>query len=289
MSTTSLVSDSSTDWETTTVNKQDGQHRIEWTDYTWNPITGCLHGCEWKMPDGRNAVCYAKTLAETSDNLKAIYNQGFAHHYFYPQRLKEPLSTKIPSKIFCDSMGDIAGGWVPMENIISVCDAMKNANWHTFQSLTKAPHRVHLVPWPKNVWVGVSSPPDVYMGKEISDKSKTQYLENTFNHLIGREGMGNKVWMSLEPVSWDIEIDLEKAGLFDILDWVVIGAASRGKQVAQPKPEWVKKLVARCDLHDIPIFYKGNLRSNKAVQDDWREQFPATIPVVEEDPQNILF
>ncbi len=128
---------------------------------------------------------------------------------------------------------------------------MRFYHWHTFQALTKAPHRVHLFPWPSNVWVGVSAPPDMMAGHEVAPAFRQNYLRVTAANLAKVKARGNVVWMSIEAVSFDIEIEMERAGLFDLLDWAVIGAASRGHIVAQPRPAWIAKLVAKCDIHDI--------------------------------------
>ena len=94
------------------MNKQysivDGQRvnsKIEWTDYTWNPISGCQHGCRWHMPDGSTAICYAESVANSI--AESAYPQGFEHHYWKPNLLTEPLSVKEPSRIFVGSMADV--------------------------------------------------------------------------------------------------------------------------------------------------------------------------------------
>jgi protein gp37 len=244
------------------------------------------------MPDKIDAQCYARTIAEGFP-VKQHYPNGFEHHYFFPQRLREPLGQKNPSKIFMDAMGDFCGGWVPTEQALQVLRVVEKASQHTFQILTKAPHRVHLFNWPENVWVGVSAPPDM-MGKagkqsELSLKVKEQYWETTATNLATVKSRGNKVWASLEPVSSDLEVIMEKYGLFKILDWVVIGAASRGHQVAQPKPEWITKLLARCDIHDIPVFMKGNLGANTAVVADWHTAFPSSRTVLAPEQASLPF
>src|ERR1044071_5420699 len=88
---------------------------IEWTDYTWNPVPGCQHGCRWQMPDGTVAECYAETVAgRVAQN---AYPKGFEHHYWNPHILEEPLKIKTPASIFLDSMSDLMGSWVPKAEI----------------------------------------------------------------------------------------------------------------------------------------------------------------------------
>jgi protein gp37 len=100
--------------------------KIEWTDYTWNPITGCLHGCEY---------CYARKIAA---RFKKVFPNGF-EPTFHQERLRDPFDVKKPSKIFTVSMGDMFGEWVHGKWITQVFDVMGACNWHTFLVLTKNP------------------------------------------------------------------------------------------------------------------------------------------------------
>jgi protein gp37 len=116
---------------------------IETADYTWNPVSGCNHGCSW---------CYARTIAAR------FYPKdiGFAPH-FYPGRLSEPAKAKKPSKIFTVSMGDLFGDWVPTLWIAAVLEQVYKNPQHTFQFLTKNPKRLKdFNPWPTNCWVGTT-------------------------------------------------------------------------------------------------------------------------------------
>ena len=111
--------------------------------YTWNPTGGCFHGCTWQMPDGSTTECYAKTIAE---RFTSGYPNGFEHHYWRPHSLKAPLKVKEKAGIFVGSMADLFGHWVPEEQIRQVLNVMEEANWHTFQTLSKFPIRL------PNVW-----------------------------------------------------------------------------------------------------------------------------------------
>ena len=132
--------------------------KIEWADYTWNPVTGCLHGCSY---------CYARKIAERFKGSKA-WPQGFAP-LFHPERLKEPrkLGTKWTcpvslakgSTIFVCSMADLFGDWVPDPWINEVMLAAKGANRHTYIFLTKNPKRYLTLPgscFQDNFWFGAS-------------------------------------------------------------------------------------------------------------------------------------
>src|SRR5215203_1739239 len=106
---------------------------IEWCDWTWNPIGGCMHACKWTMPDGSTAQCYAKDVAEGV--AREHYPAGFEAHYWHEERLFEPLYVKEPARIFPDSMADLFGRWVSPIEIDNVLNIMETAHWHTFQSL----------------------------------------------------------------------------------------------------------------------------------------------------------
>ena len=113
--------------------------KIEWTDYTWNPITGCKHGCSY---------CYAKRIS-----------MRFVGHFnptFHATRLMQPKQQKKPSKIFVCSMADLFGNWVPRLWIDLVLETVKQCPQHTFQFLTKNPKRYHEFKFPANCWLGVT-------------------------------------------------------------------------------------------------------------------------------------
>src|SRR5574341_410290 len=111
------------DWNkfSTAMNKQSkssGKRGIEWTDYSWNPVGGCQHGCRWVMPDGVIVECYAETVAERV--AQNAYPHGFEHHYWRPEVLDEPLKLTKPARIFLDSMSDLIGHWVEKEQVEQV-------------------------------------------------------------------------------------------------------------------------------------------------------------------------
>ena len=254
-------------------DKGDGRRGIEWTDYSFNPIAGCFHGCQWDI-DGQVANCYAEDAAENSQAVK-FYPHGFEHHYWHPDRLNEPLSVRKPSKIFVGSMADVFGHWVPASQIEAVLDICRRAHWHMFQFLTKNPVRAKQFTLPANCWLGASTPPDHMWGKPLSEQQKRRMLEVTLEAL-GQRSSPPVAWLSAEPLSWDITPILENYS--NVLQWMVIGAASKGSTYYQPEPAHLRRLIGFLDDCGCPIFMKGNLRpSLKVAFDEWREQYPDRV------------
>ena len=243
------------------MNKQ-GAKGIEWTDYTWNPVGGCKHGCRWQMPDGSWAVCYAETIA---GRFKQAYPHGFSHHYWRPKALAEPHKLEKPARIFLDSMSDLMGHWVPEDQVKEVLAVCRSAHWHTFQLLTKNAPRLLQFEFPSNVWVGVSAPPSVMFDKHLSRAQQLKMLERQLEVLHKLDVPVR--WMSIEPLSFDIAPYLEDAPL----EWAVIGAATNGRCVYQPERVWVENLLALFDARGTPVFFKGNLEWDAA---EWRSAFP---------------
>lgn len=246
---------------------------IEWTDYTHNPVGGCKHRCRWSMPDGSIATCYAEDVA---NKFRAAYPHGFEHHYFRPEKIDAPLKVREPSKIFIDSMSDLMGHWVPEEQIDQVFDMCRKAHWHSFQLLTKNASRLlsyhQNFGFPDNVWVGASSPPDFMWGKKLDNNQQKRMLSKTLRALA--QVRVPVRWMSIEPLSWDIS---QIVADNEPLQWAVIGAASNGNKVYQPEPEHVSRLLEVFDRQKVPVFFKGNIWDNPAI-DEWREYFPGFVP-----------
>lgn len=238
---------------------------IEWTDWTWNPTGGCLHGCTWQMPDGSIAECYAKTIAERMAS--SSYINGFEHHYWREHALDEPLKEKIPAKIFVGSMADLFGHWVPEEQIKQILEVMREARWHTFQTLSKYPVRLSKFnPFPSNVWVGVSLPAGQLMSRQGAARALRVYLQQMV------KVDANIRFMSIEPLWFDAsEVFRQWINDYGLLpmEWVIVGAASNGRKTYQPNPQWVENILKILDEQAIPVFFKGNL--NWPI---WREDFP---------------
>jgi protein gp37 len=265
------------------MNRQNPPGAIEWTrikdadgtvrpGYTWNPLKGCEHACEWTMPDGNVAVCYAKTVAERV--AQASYPQGFAHHYWDPKLLKEPLKVKVPAGIFAGSMTDFMGHWVTDAEIEAVLDIMRQASHHIFQILTKNPRRLLKFTFPSNVWVGASMPPDSMYGKPLSQSQKGRMLRITLETLAQVKTPVR--WLSAEPLSWNIAPLME--GFPGAIQWCVIGAASNGKTLYAPEDGHVQALVEVLEDQRAATFYKGNMRASAWGAANWRDEFPVVKP-----------
>lgn len=250
------------------MNKQKAPKGIEWTringrpGYTWNVVGGCKHACEWKMPDGSVAVCYAKTVAE---KFSSAYPNGFEYDYWHPERLNEPLKIKEPAGIFIDSMADLMGSWVSDDHIREVLSIVKKADWHVFQLLTKnAPRLLKFKDeLPLNLWIGVSMPPSSFMGKELIIDQQMAFIRKTLSVLSEIKADDRIRWMSFEPLSFDVAFTLARWGTdhWNIpLEWAVIGAASNGMKYYQPDSRHVVHLLDVLDRHDVPVFFKGNLK-----------------------------
>jgi protein gp37 len=224
------------------------------------------------MPDGTVAKCYAEDVAEKV--AQSAYPQGFAHHYWHPERLAEPARIKTPSRIFLDSMSDLMGTQVPSEQIEQVLDVCRQTPWHTFQLLTKNAPRLLEFQFPANVWVGVSAPPTEMYGNALDERQQIAMVWRQLDIL--RKVSVPVRWMSIEPLSWDIGDAWgawlgTKGGPLP-LEWVVIGAATNGRKTFQPEREWLDWVQAWAWRENVPVFYKGNL--DESLVEEWREEFP---------------
>lgn len=211
--------------------------KIEWTDYTWNPITGCKHGCPY---------CYARNIA---NRFPKAFPNGF-EPTFHADRLREPIALKKPSKIFTVSMGDMFGEWVPEEWVIPIFQVMGLCKQHIFQILTKNPARINRVVsgdlFSPNIWIGVSVENYASLHR-IDDLRKVPQF---------------KKFVSFEPLLEKIHPNLEG------IDWIIIGAQTN--PLVLPPWEWIDILVDEADRCGIPVFVKDSIvsRSNaKGYQD----------------------
>ena len=206
---------------------------IEWTDATWNPVTGCTQvspGCDH---------CYALTFAERFRGVPGHpYEQGFDLK-LWPERLAMPLAWKRPRRIFVNSMSDLFHEAVPAEHIRRVFEVMVSADWHIFQVLTKRPRRMATLapdlPWPPHIWAGTSVELDRYTWRA------NVYL---------REVPAAVRFVSAEPLLGP----LPSLGL-DHLHWLITGGES-GARHRPCDPEWVRQLRDRCRAADVAFFHK---------------------------------
>ena len=212
---------------------------IEWTEATWNPVTGCTKvspGCKH---------CYAERMAKRLHAMgQANYANGFALT-LQPHMLELPLRWKQPQTIFVNSMSDLFHDDVPLAYVRRVFDVMARAHWHRFQVLTKRADRlVELSPrlsWPSNIWMGVSVESARY-------RSRIDRLRATGARLK---------FLSLEPLLGFLP-DLDLAGI----DWVIVGGES-GPGARPMDPEWVIDLRDQCRRARVPFFFKQWGGTNK--------------------------
>jgi len=220
------------------------QSEIEWTDATWNPVTGCTEvspGCDH---------CYARTFAERFRGVPGHpFEQGFTLK-LWPERLTYPLQWKKPRRIFTNSMSDLFHRDVPDDFILQVFGVMAQAHWHTFQVLTKRPARlVRLVPritehlrqfvqpaltWPAHIWVGVSV--------------ETMQYRWRVDQL--RQVPAAVRFISAEPLLGSL-YDLD---LTDI-HWLIAGGES-GPHRRACDPTWLRELRDRCIGDQVAFFFK---------------------------------
>lgn len=205
---------------------------IEWTEATWNPVTGCTKvspGCKH---------CYAERMAARLKAMgQANYSNGFEltlqHHM-----LDLPLRWKRPQTVFVNSMSDLFHPGVPLPYVREVFTVMARAHWHRFQVLTKRGERLaELSPrlhWAPNVWMGVSV--------------ETELYRNRIEHL--RSTGANVKFLSIEPLLGPLP-DLDLRGI----DWVIVGGES-GPGARPMNPAWATDLRDQCQKAGVPFFFK---------------------------------
>ena len=206
--------------------------RIEWTETTWNPVTGCS-----KISQGCTH-CYAERMAMRLQAMGVSrYRNGF-DVAVHEEALREPLRWRQPRLVFVNSMSDLFHPSVPVPFIEAVFAVMNRAAHHTFQVLTKRPDRVHLlddrVLWAPNIWLGVSIESERWLGRRA---------------LLLDTGAQTK-FLSLEPLLGPLP-DLELTGI----DWVIAGGES-GPGARPIRPAWVREIRDACVRSDVPFFFK---------------------------------
>ena len=216
--------------------------QIEWTESTWNPVTGCT-----KISPGC-AHCYAERMARRLHAMgQPNYRNGF-RLTIHEHALDLPLGWRKPQVIFVNSMSDLFHEDVPLDFIRRVFDVMQRADWHQFQVLTKRSRRLAdlapLLPWPENVWMGVT----VESAECVHRIDDLRFVPATVKFL------------SLEPLLGP----LPGIGLEDV-DWVIVGGESGPG--ARPMAEaWALDLRDQCCQAGVPFFFKqwGGTNKKKA-------------------------
>lgn len=196
--------------------------KIEWTDFTWNPISGCLRNCPW---------CYAKKIYHR-------FGRSF-EPTFYHEKLKEPLRIKKPKKIFACSVADVFAIWTKESWRQAVFKIMRECPQHIFQILTQDPQNINKSgPLPENAWIGTT----------VRNPREVGRIE------ILKQARARTKFVSFEPLMSEIKAEL--CGI----EWVIIGAMTGPmRNRYKPEKEWVDQLITNAKTHSIPIFLKDNL------------------------------
>lgn len=219
--------------------------KIEWTDASWNPVTGCTEvsaGCD---------NCYAATLAR--GKLASAYSRQlpvvdtpenradpFAVR-LWPDRLDRPARWRRPRRIFVNSMSDLFHKDVPDSFIVQAFQTMAEADWHTYQILTKRPARAarfldkHRMFLPSHIWLGTS----------IEDQS----VDNRLRNLL--DCKADTRFLSVEPLIGPLVLGDGLA----LIDWVIVGGES-GKNARPMHPDWARSIRDECQRFSVPFFFK---------------------------------
>lgn len=215
---------------------------IEWTDATWNPMTGCT-----KISSGCDH-CYAERLSRTKleraylaqppvRDSDASRSDPFAPR-FWPDRLEQPLRWRKPRRIFVNSMSDIFHAHFNLDMIREVFTIMETATWHQFQVLTKRPKRARRLasklPWPENVWLGTSVE-TMDVAHRVAD---LQAVPAAVRFLSAEPLLGPLHQLDLSGIHW------------------VIGGGESGPGFRPPEPAWARGLRDICKAQGIAFFWK---------------------------------
>ena len=269
--------------------------KIDWADATWNPVTGCLHGCEY---------CYARRIAERFGGASETHNNeccnecqwitegtGEIHSLnepifdfdsgrnapfpfdfdptFHRYKLDEPQRWKKPRNIFVCSMADLFGEWVPDAWIREVFEACEAAPQHRYLFLTKNGKRYKelyekgIMPMGMHAW-------NKWFGCTVEKETDEFFFNNLYGNGIDHQG-----FLSIEPMLSDFEpgvIDQDATGI----KWVIVGAETGNRKgKISPQKVWVEHIAQTCKASGIPLFMKDSLR--ELMGDDFKQEFPCEV------------
>jgi protein gp37 len=211
---------------------------IEWSKWTWNPVTGCSYACQY---------CYARDIGDRF--------QGGFEPKFHPERLSAPINTRLPTdtgngnlNVFVCSMAELFGDWVPQEWIDQVIESCTKAPEWNFIFLTKNPKRLIGIKWPKNAWVGTT----------VDCQSRVNSAVAAFDELNKHPYRPVVTFLSCEPMNE--RLDFGDRGLHSF-DWIIIGGRSVSSRMPafQPEWEWVEKLHNEARAAGCKVYWKPNL------------------------------
>jgi protein gp37 len=236
---------------------------VSWAGWTWNAVTGCLHGCDY---------CYARSIAA---RFTSAFPAGFVP-LFHPERLSAPANTRIPRKrvgdpayqrVFVCSMADLYGRWVPQEWIDQVHAAeLASPQWE-YLHLTKFPDR----------YVGLPMTPTAWVGTSVDEQNRVRIAERAFEQIDGVQVK----WLSLEPLREPLQFtDLS------MFDWVVIGAQTETRQPTGTVPafapplDWVLRITDQAREAGCRVHWKPNLRTVAGIETrPWLDEYPTPAAV----------
>jgi protein gp37 len=263
--------------------------QIEWCNFTWNPVTGCRHGCPYcyaakqaKRFSGDVRINKGSSQLRKDENGLYILDNPFKNQVgkvipdpvgFEPimhrYRLPMPAQKKKPANIFVCSLGDLFGPWIPdtwIEEVFRACEA---APWHNYLFMTRYPQRyeqmssIGLLPRSRNFWYGttVTRSADLDQIVFLPRKQHNQFI-------------------NIEPLLEEIDISD-----IDFMDWIIIGAETGNRRdKVKPKREWIETIVTTARTAEIPVFMNSSKELEKVWGGDLIQEFPAELILPEEKP-----
>lgn len=275
--------------------------KIDWADSTWNPVTGCLHGCEYcyarriayRFAGGFDFVSHGQYLKEhhaiihvlddpgkMNDGRSAVYPFYF-EPTFHRYKLDEPKHWKKPRTIFVCSMADLFGEWVPDEWIREVFKACDDAPQHRYLFLTKNPMRLCRMASATEVFLwnvkhqneGPHPKTKDYCDIPLLPIRDNWWFGSTLDNANARRFQGDSIWntfTSIEPITEYMDMGI---GSFGSDRWTIIGAETGNrKNKVIPKRAWVENILDAAAITGVKVFMKESLR--EIMGDDFRQEFP---------------